>query len=278
MTDRYDELLLPEQQDKTVDRVIKALKSSDDLSAKTLNNFRRVLRSGKPIPGFNKDPIKAPPPALKQHMNERLERNPEFAHLIAEVWAETEPQLRDAVREHIDSLDPQAYGGDEIDEDFWDAQVSLLTEKHGDYEGDDILLMTKVCYEHAKMELGDETNAGDDGTDDEATEIVIDTAFGDTASAVLSDVLDRLRSLSAESRAWGEEIPQFAQALNDLMIDKEEERNRLNKLLLEKIAERICIGDCILRTQHRRLEHGQPPHKCRNIRGSARTRRAEDRN
>ena len=68
MTSRYEDLLLSDQREKIVERVVRALKSRDQLSANTLNNFRRVLQAGTPIRGFNKDPIRALPPLLKQHI------------------------------------------------------------------------------------------------------------------------------------------------------------------------------------------------------------------
>ena len=231
MTSRYEDLLLPEQRDATIERVIAALKSEGQLSAKTLNNFRRILQAGRPIPGFNKDPIKAPLPALKQHLTERLERNPEFAHLLAEVWTETEPQLKEAVKEHLDGLAPEAYEGDDIDDDFWDAQIDLLAEQNGGYEKDDILLMAKVCYARAKMQAAVEAELNDAGVEDEPSEVVMDTASG-----VFADVLDRLRMLPAEAQTWQSEVPQFVEALNDLISAKEEERGRLDRLL-ESIEE-----------------------------------------
>ena len=170
MTSRYKELLLPEQNDTTIARVAKALKSKNQLSPKTINNFRRVLRLGRPIPGFNKDPLRAPQPALKQHLNERLAQNPEFAHLIVEVWSETEPQLRDAVREYLDELDPEVFQVDEIDDDYWDEQIATLTEKHDDYEEDDILLMTKVCYAHVKMDAILDAKAAEEAANAEVIE------------------------------------------------------------------------------------------------------------
>ena len=238
MTSRYEDLLLPEQHDTTIERVIAALKSEGQLSVKTLNNFRRVLQAGRPIPGFNKDPIKAPPPALKQHLTERLERNPEFAHLLAEVWTETEPQLKEAVSEHIEGLAPETYEGEDIEDDFWDAQIDLFAEQNGGYEKDDILLMMKVCYARAKMQAAIEAELSDAGVEDEPSEIVMDTASG-----VFADVLDRLRALPAESQAWQSEIPQFVEALNVLISAKEEERGRLDRLLedLEELQDTFAL-------------------------------------
>jgi hypothetical protein len=232
MTSRYEELLLPEQRERIVAKVVNALKSKGQLSAKTINDFRDVFKAGKPIPGFNNDPLKAFAPLLKQHMLERIGREPDLEHLIVGVWADIEPQMRVAVNEHLDSLGRQIYDSDEIDEDFWDAQVSLLTEKHDGYDEDDILLMTKVCYANAKIHAAADANAisdaQSDGEDEEgdAADIVLDTAYG-----TLSAVLDRLRTLPAESEAWQQEIPQFAKDLSDLMSVKEEERNRLDGLL-----------------------------------------------
>ena len=226
MTSRYEELLLPEQREKIVERVVKALKSRDQLSANTLNNFRRVLQAGTPIRGFNKDPIRALPPLLKQHILERIEGNSEFELLLVEVWAEAEPHLQEAVNQRLDSFDPQSQEGDEIDEELWDAQVSMLAAENSDYEEDDILLMTKVCFAHAKIKADAARDSGSDDTDGDAVEVNMDTA-----PAALSDVLNRLRMLPAESQAWHEDIPRFAEALNDLISTKDEERNRLSRML-----------------------------------------------
>ena len=243
MTSRYEEVLLPEQRDRIIEKVINALKAKGQLSTKTLNRFRRILKAGRPISGFNNDPISAPPPLLKQNMTERLEYTPEFAYLVSEVWAETEPQLRDAVGEHLDSLDPQIYEGDEMEDELWDAQISLLADKHGDYEEDDILLMTKVCYTHAKMEAKIIAGADADSRNTEGEPIEDAT---DDIPRVLSGALASLRMLSAESAAWNEEIPQFAEAMNNLVSDKIEERNQLrSRMLLDDIDEldRFFIPD-----------------------------------
>ena len=90
-------------------------------------------------------------PLLKQQLLERLDLNPDLEGLIVSTWADTEPQLREAVSERIDSLDPLSHEGDEIDEELWDAQVSMLAAENSDYEEDDVLLMTKICFAHAKI-------------------------------------------------------------------------------------------------------------------------------
>ena len=226
MTNRYADLLLSDQREKIVERVVRALKSRDQLSTNTLNNFRRVLQAGTPIRGFNKDPIRALPPLLKQHILERIEGNPEFELLLVEVWAEAEPHLQEAVNQRLDSFDPQSQEGDEVDEELWDAQVSMLAAENSDYEEDDILLMTKICFAHAKMKADAARDSGSDDTDGDAVEVKMDTA-----PAALSDVLNRLRMLPAESQAWHEDILRFAEALNDLISIKDEERNRLSRML-----------------------------------------------
>ena len=65
MTSRYEELLLPEQRDRIVEKVVSALKAKGQLPAKTINDFRDVFRAGKPIPGFNNDPLRAVPTAIE---------------------------------------------------------------------------------------------------------------------------------------------------------------------------------------------------------------------
>ena len=226
MTSRYEELLMPEQRDRVVEKVVTALKTQGKLPTKTLNDFRDLFKAGKPIPGFNNDPLRAMSPLLKQQLLERLDLNPDLEGLIVSTWADTEPQLREAVSERIDSFDPQSHEGDEIDEELWDAQVSMLAAENSDYEEDDILLMMKICFAHAKIKADASRDTDSSDTDDDAVEVKVGTA-----PAALSDVLNRLRMLPAESQAWHEDIPRFAEALNELISTKDEERNQLSRML-----------------------------------------------
>ena len=215
MTNRYEELLLPEQRDRIVGKVVSALKAKGQLSARTLNDFRDVFRAGRPIPGFNNDPLRAMPPLLKQHMLERLERDLDFERLIVGVWTDTEPQLRKSVNEHLNGLDAQIYAEDDIDEDFWDAQVRLLAEKHSGYEEDDILLMTKVCYARVKSEAGEGDGESGEGTAARRAP----TAPEET----LDTVLELLRGMPAALPLWRESVPQFVESLNEIIDEKNSE-------------------------------------------------------
>ena len=215
MTNRYEELLLPGQRDRIVGKVVSALKAKGQLSARTLNDFRDVFRAGRPIPGFNNDPLRAMPPLLKQHMLERLERDLDFERLIVGVWTDTEPQLRKAVNEHLDGLDAQIYAEDDIDEDFWDAQVRLLAEKHSGYEEDDILLMTKVCYARVKNEAGAGDGESGEGTAARRAPTV--------PEETLDTVLELLRGTPAALPLWRESVPQFVESLNEIIDEKNSE-------------------------------------------------------
>lgn len=228
MTSRYEELLLPEQRDRVVEKVVSALKSKGELSAKKINDFRDVFRAGKPIPGFNNDPLRAVPPLLKQHILERMDRDLDFEQLIVGVWADTESQLRVAVNEHIDGLDGQIYDSDEVDEDFWDAQVNLLTEKYSSYDEDDVLLMTKVCYAHAKIEADSQKESTEA---DAATQIT--PSDPDAVEKSLKELLVALRGLPATLPLWREPVPQFVEALNEVITRKDEELLRVRGLTAE---------------------------------------------
>ena len=212
MTSRYEELLLPEQRDRIVGRVVSALKTQGQLPAKTLNDFRDLFRAGKPIPGFNNDPLRAMPPLLRQQLLERLEQNPDIEGLIVATWADTEPQLQEIVSEHIDSLDPQTYEGDDLNEDFWDRQVSLLMEKHGSHEEDDILLMTKVCYAHANLQASPEGEEAQHGTREPYS-----------MEETLDAMLDSLRNVPAAFPQWRDSIPQFVESVEELIKEKNQE-------------------------------------------------------
>ena len=219
MTNRYEELLLPEQRDRIVGKVITALKTQGQLTASTLNDFRDLFRAGKPIPGFNKDPLRAVPPLLKQHLLERLDENPDLDGLIASVWAESQQDLREAVTDHIRGIDESFLTADDVDEEFWDVQVALLAEEHGDYEEDDILLMTKLCYAQAKSQAAGE--AGDTAPERP------DGQYGHMMDGDLAAVLETLRAMPSASPQWRDAIPRFVEAVEDLIKEKNQELVRV---------------------------------------------------
>ena len=223
MTDRYEELLLPEQRDRIVERVVSALKAKGQLSTKTLNDFRDVFRAGKPIPGFNNDPLRAMHPLLKQHMLERLNIDLDLEQLIVGVWVDSEPQLRAAVKEHIKTLDARIYDSDEIDEDFLDAQVRLLADKHSEYEEDDILLMTKVCYSKAKSQA-------DSHKESNEADARLTPSDPDALEKSLKELLPALRDLPATLPLWREAVPQFKDSLSEIITRKDEELLRVRGL------------------------------------------------
>ena len=228
MTSRYEDLLLSDQREKIVERVVRALKSRDQLSANTLNNFRRVLQAGTPIRGFNKDPIRALPPLLKQHILERIEGNSEFELLLVEVWAEAEPHLQEAVSERIDSLDPLSHEGDEIDEELWDAQVSMLAAENSDYEEDDILLMTKICFAHAKIKADSDREDGEVGAE---TKPAPRDPF--PMEETLDAVLESLRDMPAGFPQWSDAVPRFVASLNELIDEKQNELIQVRGLMTD---------------------------------------------
>ena len=221
MTSRYEELLLPEQRDRIVERVVAALKSQGQLPRTTLNEFRDLFKAGKPIPGF-KDPLRAMPPLLKRQLVERLDQNPDHERLVARTWAETEPELRDAVNAHFAGLDEKPFQSDDIDEDLWDAQIGLLTSEHSDYYEEDILLMSKVCYAYAVSEAQSSNDGRADGV---AERRRVQKPLPIEES--LSDVLESLGNVPAASPQWRESIPQFVESVEELIKEKNQELVRV---------------------------------------------------
>ena len=218
MTSRYEELLMPEQRDRVVEKVVTALKTQGKLPTKTLNDFRDLFKAGKPIPGFNNDPLRAMSPLLKQQLLERLDLNPDLEGLIVSTWADTEPQLREAVSERIDSFDPQSHEGDEIDEELWDAQVSMLAAENSDYEEDDILLMMKICFAHAKIKADSDREDGEVGAE---TKPAPRDPF--PMEETLDAVLESLRDMPAGFPQWSDAVPRFVASLNELIDEKQNE-------------------------------------------------------
>ena len=228
MTSRYEELLIPEQRDRVVEKVVTALKTQGKLPTKTLNDFRDLFKAGKPIPGFNNDPLRAMSPLLKQQLLERLDLNPDLEGLIVSTWADTEPQLREAVSERIDSFDPQSHEGDEIDEELWDAQVSMLAAENSDYEEDDILLMTKICFAHAKMQADSDREDGEVGAE---TKPAPRDPF--PMEETLDAVLESLRDMPAGFPQWSDAVPRFVASLNELIDEKQNELIQVRGLMTD---------------------------------------------
>ena len=228
MTSRYEELLMPEQRDRVVEKVVTALKTQGKLPTKTLNDFRDLFKAGKPIPGFNNDPLRAMSPLLKQQLLERLDLNPDLEGLIVSTWADTEPQLREAVSERIDSLDPLSHEGDEIDEELWDAQVSMLAAENSDYEEDDILLMTKICFAHAKIKADSDREDGEVGAE---TKPAPRDPF--PMEETLDAVLESLRDMPAGFPQWSDAVPRFVASLNELIDEKQNELIQVRGLMTD---------------------------------------------
>ena len=228
MTSRYEELLMPEQRDRVVEKVVTALKTQGKLPTKTLNDFRDLFKAGKPIPGFNNDPLRAMSPLLKQQLLERLDLNPDLEGLIVSTWADTEPQLREAVSERIDSLDPLSHEGDEIDEELWDAQVSMLAAENSDYDEDDILLMTKVCFAQAKIKADADREDGQVGADNKPA-----PRDPFPMEETLDAVLESLRDMPAGFPQWSDAVPRFVASLNELIDEKQNELIQVRGLMTD---------------------------------------------
>lgn len=224
MTSRYEELVLPEQRDRIVEKVVAALKSDGQLPGKTLSAFRDLFKAGKPIPGFNNDPLRAMPPLLKRELLERLDQTPEIEPLIVGVWTDAEPELRDIVGGHLDGLEQEVFLTDDIDEEFWDVQVSSLADRHAEYEEDDILLMTKICLARTKSQAGSEGGANDEV---EGEPLPME---GD-----LGNVLESLRDMPASSPQWRDSIPRFVEAVEELIKEKNQELVHVNGITTDLI-------------------------------------------
>ena len=215
MTVRYDEVMSAEQRDNVVGALIRSL---NDIPKDINQRFKGVMQKGRPIPGFNKDPFRAPPPILKQNIVERMEHMPEFAAIVTDVWTYAQPELRDLVSAHIKGLDIPDAESDQVDPTFWEQQADAFAAEHDDYAKADVLLMMAVCYTAGRLLPPD-----DDKPTDEPDE------FGRIQKA-LSELIARLNVLPAEAPQWDEAIPQFPKVLTDIIAAKQEERNQAANL------------------------------------------------
>ena len=224
MAGKYDDIILAEQRERIAGVVIGAL---DDLPRDIFQKFRGVMQKGRPIPGFNKDPFRAPAEMLKRHIAERMERIPEFATIVADVWTYSQPLLRDDVSAHLDKLGQRAVEMSDDNHAFWDEQLAALAVKHDDYAENDVLLMMKICYAASKHSVSEDSDLRSS-----------DPAARTTGA--LTVIFDHLSNLPAEAAHWDREIPRFAQRLEALMGKKDAERKlaaTLNDDMKETIAE-----------------------------------------
>lgn len=211
MTIRYDEVMSAEQRDKVVSTLIKSLNAIP----KDINQrFKGVMQKGRPIPGFNKDPFRAPPPILKQTILERMEHMPEFAAIVTDVWTYAQTELRDLVSAHIKGLDIPDAESDQVDPEFWEKQTDAFAAEHADYDKADVMLMMAVCYTAGRHMPSD-----DDAPQDKSD------AFAPVREA-MSELVDRLSVFPAEAPQWDDAIPQLPKTLTDLIAAKREERSQ----------------------------------------------------
>ena len=206
MAERIEELMTGDYQIKIVQDTLSSL---DSISGEARSRFESVIRRGGGVRGFQ-DPFKAPRPLLQSHIVDRLNRLPEFKFIFLDVWSETQPELRDLVREHFSELQ------DEFDEDtppeFWTEQAARLSEGNSEFDKTDAELMT-----HYTAYLVEEIGKGMI-LDSEEPE---DEDASPTVAALLAKSLDYLRALPAGESEWRDDIPRFAESLAALIVEKE---------------------------------------------------------
>lgn len=211
MTVRYDEVMSAEQRDKVVSTLIRSLNAIP----KDINQrFKGVMQKGRPIPGFNKDPFRAPPPILKQTILERMEHMPEFAAIVTDVWTYAQTELRDLVSAHIKGLDIPDADSDQVDPEFWEKQTDAFAAEHAEYDKADVMLMMAVCYTAGRHMPSD-----DDSPPNEPD------AFAPVSKAMFA-LVECLSVLPAEAPQWDDLIPHFPKTITDLIAAKREERSQ----------------------------------------------------
>lgn len=208
MADRIEDLMVSDHRDKII-RI--TLSSLDKLSGETRSRFESVIRKGGGVKGFQ-DPFKAPRPLLQSHIVELMNRFPNFNSIVLDIWAGTQPDLRDLAREHISGLKVEL--DDDTPPEFWSEQAAQLAESNDEFDQTDIELMM-YHIAHMAEEMGSEILEPDDseGEDD-----------GPAVAARLEKTLDYLRALPANKSEWSEDIPRFAEMLAELIAEKESSR------------------------------------------------------
>ncbi len=208
MADRIEDLITPDYRDKVVRDI---LSSMDKLSRKARSRFEDVIRKGGGVKGFQ-DLSKAPRPLLQSHIVERMNRFPPFNVIVLDVWTETQPDLRNLVREHFSALQDELE--DDTPPEFWTEQAAQLAESNDEFDQSDIELMLRYTS-HLVEEIGSEILETEDNTSK-------DDAL--TAATLLDKTMGCLRALPANEPEWDDEIPHFAQELAALIAAKQASR------------------------------------------------------
>ena len=209
MAERIEELMTSEYRNKVVQRTLSSLSR---LSGETRSRFEGVIRKKGGVRGY-RDPFKAPRPLLQSYIVDEMNRAPLFNFVVLDIWAETQPELRDLVREHFSGLQ------DEFEEDtppeFLAEQAAQLAESNGEFEDADIELMMHYVA-HLIKEIGSEILRDGDVEESESE--------SPSVAELLAKTLDYLTKLSVESTEWDDHIPNFAQALAELIDEKQRGR------------------------------------------------------
>ena len=212
MSAEYTNNTLPEDHKRIVSALIDNL---DNLSKDQRARLRRYIQVD-PVPGY-KDSFKAPPPRLKLHISDSMNRRPIFASGISEIWAQTLPELRLAAAKRLDDLPTEVFKDAQEDPAFWEKQVAALAQAQPEHDKNDVLIMMKVCHTQ-KLE-----NARESNNQPDPPEAPI--------SGVLSLVIeDYLRPLPAHLPEWENEIPNFLAQIAELVERKKKDRQEADKL------------------------------------------------
>ena len=207
-------------------RIVNALIDNLDNLSKDRRAWLKDWIQITPVPGFNTDPFKAPPPRLKLHVIGRMNRSPRLANAVSEIWAQTLPELRLAAAKRLDDLPAEVFADAQTDPAFWQEQVAALAQAQPEYDKDDVLIMMKVCHTQ-KIENARETDNRPDPPEAQV-------------SGVLSLVIeDYLRPLPAHLPEWENEIPNFLAQISELVERKKKERQETDDLdtVLQRLQE-----------------------------------------
>ncbi len=208
------------------------------------SNFWTLVRDNvKGVDGF-RDASRAPVSRLIQPVSKEALIVNKLASGVLGLWLESHETLQGLVQTHLESAGITAEYLDLPGCQFkgvwlWDIyerEMEGFIERYPDYYWNDVALMFKCVSGKLPVEM---TGEGEDSWEEE------DEGFREVDEEMLPDVLAKalayLRSLPVTAAEWGEEVPGFIRAANDIMKAKETARSMAESLdaTLSDVRERF---------------------------------------
>ena len=172
---------------------------NDDITL-TTGSFRKG-QAGRALEGMRT--------ILLEPMEREIQISAKLASSVLRCWAESHPSLREATERHLEVAGFPVQGPDFSSRRFrdtwpvdqWRSQLQAFSQEHHGFTEDEVGLM--LCFVSGNLPLLPESES-----------------LEEAGSEALSSFLEFLRQLPATAPQWGQEIPNFAASVSQIIEEK----------------------------------------------------------